>query len=596
MERRTFLKSGTLGVAALLAGCGGGESGSGNSSNASTAGMSGENPSATGSTGGGSGPGGTNSGTEKSQTTQTTQSGPAQFTDATIQGPTNVTVGEEFSLPVSVGNTGGQNGTFNETLTVAEGASSFNKSVSIEGVEPGSTANTSVGPLNITSADNYTLALKGTDTTHTIQVAPVEKQAGSAITADNLKITVRKIHLTPALFFAGNEGGFSSDQVRPGLLSAASGKILCVIQVALENVGTNQAEFTIPANYSPNSGVLADNSGPPPMLTLPEGSFYTELPNSRGDLDQIQGVKGKPLTSVQLSAGQNRNGWLVGQIPRSAASNTVQVGYQGDTKGSTPEAIWPFAPKNGSNRSLPQFSLQTFNAPSKVQLGRGGSYKIQVTNTGNGAGTYRGVTEFNAANSSGWTGFKKQQAKLSPGQSKTFTQQFSYPTDPELGGVQFRVQPFGKISSVTFGTAKLSFGDTYRAPLGRNVTVSDIQQTDTYQMADSDEPITPQQNQHYILVKIGAKFVTQDADTVNSFDFNLVSGGSTYGPVSEYGDRYVAPVQADAVSGDLTGPKGSTKSGYVIYSVPRSVTPSNSKIVWSAETPWAQWQQGRNNQ
>ena len=581
MERRTFLKSGTLGVAAFLAGCGGGGSGSGNSSNASTAGTSGENPSTTGS---------------DAKELQTTQSGPAQFADATIQGPANVTVGEEFSLPVSVANTGGQNGTFNETLTVAEGASSFNKSVSIEGVKPGSTANTSVGPLNITSADNYTLALKGANTTHTIQVAPVEKQAGSAITADNLKITVRGIRLTPALFFGGNEGGFSSDQARPGLLSAASRKILCVIQVALENVGTNQAEFTIPANYSPNSGLLADDSGPPPMLTLPKGSFYTELPNSRGNLDQVQGMKGKPLTNVQLSAGQSRNGWLVGQLPRSVASNTVQVGYQGDTKGSTPEAVWPFAPKSGSNRSLPQFSLQTFNIPNKVQLGRGGTYEIRVTNTGKAAGTYRGVTEFNAANNSDWTGFKKQQTKLSPGESKTFAQEFSYPADPELGEVQFRVQPFGKTSAVTFETAKLNFGDTYRAPLGRNVTVSDIQQTNTYQMADNDEPITPQQNQHYILVKIGAKFVTQDADTVNSFDFNLVSGGSTYDPISEYGDRYVAPVQADAVSGDLTGPKGSMKSGYIVYSVPRSVTPSSSKIVWSAETPWAQWQQGRSSQ
>jgi len=51
-----------------------------------------------------------------------------------LQGPQNVTVGEDFALPVSVVNSGGQNGTFSGTVTVAEGSSSFNRSVMIESV------------------------------------------------------------------------------------------------------------------------------------------------------------------------------------------------------------------------------------------------------------------------------------------------------------------------------------------------------------------------------------------------------------------------------------------------------------------------------
>ena len=134
MERRNFLKASSLGVAALVAGCGGdqGESGeatSGSGSNSSgnegaISGTSGSSGSAAGGTSGGGG----------AEAPETTQSGPAEFADASIQGPTNVTVGEDFTLPVSVANTGGRNGTYSGTLTVAEGSSSFNRSVTIDGV------------------------------------------------------------------------------------------------------------------------------------------------------------------------------------------------------------------------------------------------------------------------------------------------------------------------------------------------------------------------------------------------------------------------------------------------------------------------------
>ena len=592
MERRTFLKSGSLGIAAVLAGCNGGDQGQDNGAPA-TGNGSGSNGSNSASTGTANGaPTGTESTStsESAEAPETTQSGPAAFADATIGGPTNVTVGEEFELPVSVANTGGQNGTFSGTLTVAEGSSSFNRSVTIEGVEPGGTGNSTVGPLNITSADNYTLALKGSDTTHTLQVAPAQQQPGKAVTAKNVKVTVRNLLFTPALFHSLGTYSTNTSPDTKGLLSASSEKILCVIELTLENVGTNQAEFTIPDLYNSNSsGVLSDNSGPPPMLTLPKGSFYTELPNASVSLEEVEGVKGSPLNSVQLSAGQTKSGWLVAQLPRSAASKAVEVGLQGDAKGTPPEAIWEFAPKGGSTRQLPNFTLQKFNVPSKVPLGSQKSYTIQVKNTGDAAGMYRGITELNGPDSNDWAPFAKQKAQIPPGQSKTFTHQINVP-DPALGQAQFRLQPYGKTASLTFNTVKLSLGNTFAGPQGRAVTVSDLQQADSYQTADSDDPITADQGQHYILARIGVKFTSQDAGAVNTFDVNLVSGGSTYDPASEYADRFTNPVQADVVTGDLTGPKGSAKSGYIVYQVPRSVTPSNSKIVWSADTPWAQWQ------
>jgi hypothetical protein len=447
-----------------------------------------------------------------------------------IQGPQNVTVGEEFTLPVSVANTGGENGTFSDTLTVAEGSASFNRSVTIEGVQPGSIANTSVGPINISSTDTYTLAIKGTNTTHEIQVNPVEKQPGRTITANNLKVGVQGISLTPALFYTINTG-YGTDGTGTGLLSAGSGKILCVIQVTLENVGTNQAEFTIPQLYNPDSGgVFAESSSSPPtMLTLPQGTFYTELPGSGGDLARVQGVEGKPLTDVQLSAGQSRNSWLVAQLPRSTASSVVRVGYQGDSKGSPPEAVWSFAPQSGSTRALPKLSLDSFDVPNMAQLGRSNSYTIKVSNTGNGSGTYRSITQFKRPDDRNWSSYNKQQARIAPGKSKTFKQPIAYPSDPTLGEAQFRLRPFGQTAPVTFDTTQLSFGNTFTGPVGRSITVGDVQQADSYQTSESDEPQTPEQSQHFIFARLGVKFVKQDAQSLQTSNFDLVSGGSTYG-------------------------------------------------------------------
>jgi hypothetical protein len=581
MERRTFLRAGSLGMAALVAGCNSSSSGGANNSTAESGGNS----------------TGTAAGTPTDTSAEepaTTQSGPAQFSDVAIQGPTNVTAGEEFTLPVSVANTGGENGTFSDTLTVAEGSASFNRSVTIEGVQPGATANTSVGPLNISSTDTYTLAIEGTNTTHEIQVNPVEKQPGGTVTADNLRISVQGISLAPALFYAVDTG-YGTDGTGTGLLSAGSGNILCVIRVALENVGTNQAEFTIPQLYNPDSGgAFAESSGSPPtMLTLPNGTFYTELPGSGGDLGQIQGIDGNPLTNVQLNAGQSQSGWLVAQLPRTAASGAVRVGYQGDSKGSPPEAVWPFAPQSGSTRALPKFSLDSFDVPSTAQLGSSNSYTIRVTNTGNGPGTYRSITQFKRPDDRDWSSYNRQQARIGPGQSTTFEQPIAYPSDPTLGEAQFRLRPFGQTAAVTFDTTQLSFGSTFTGPLGRNITVSDVQQADSYQLSDQDEPVTPQQSQHFILARLGVNFVEQDAQNLLTSNFDLVSGGSTYGPTSVYAARYTSPVQADVLRGSLEGPKGSSQSGYIIYSVPQSVTPSNAKIVWSADNPWARWQSGQ---
>ena len=91
-------------------------------------------------------------------------------------------------------------------------------------------------------------------------------------------------------------------------------------------------------------------------------------------------------------------------------------------------------------------------------------------------------------------------------------------------------------------------------------------------------------------MRVEVNFVEQDAESAGTSDFDLVSGDSTYDKSPVYAERFTNPVQADTLRGLLKGPKGSSQSGYILYSVPKSVTPSNAQIVWSADDPWARWQ------
>lgn len=550
MHRRDLLRSSGIGLAALLAGCGSGSSANDDSAANET----------------------TDSGLDAPETTR---SGPATFSRATLGGPSNATVGENVTIPVSVANGGGRNGSFTGTLRVTEGKSNTSTSVTIEDIGPGEVAETNDSSLQFAAADTYTLTLDGTDATHTVTVDPITKQPGGSLAvSDRLTVAVKSVQFAPSLFFTSTQG-FSSNK-RPGLVFASSGNVLTFVRMNVENTGTGSATFD------------------PTTIAPVKGSYFDSLPGSQsGGLSAISNVGGSPLSRpIRLSAGEQTSGWLLAQVPRSTARKVFSVAYQVDGQKTPPDVVWRFSPNAGSQRQFPSFSLQSFSMPNQVDVGVDSQYSFTVKNTGNGGGVFRAVSQFRPPDEQTWYGFAKHDARLKPGATNTFEPTIGYET---LGGVDYRIRPFDKQTrSVTFVPATRGFGESYTTPGGVEITVSDVQTSGFYlQQGSYESRVTPDSGQHYLFARIDTKVVEQDADGVIPRDFSIENNGTSYNA------DYMSDSLKKPVSGGTFHNSGSaqsaTSTGWMVFPVPRTITTDNVTIQWGTSNATARWQ-SRTNQ
>jgi hypothetical protein len=554
MNRREILLGGGTSLAALLAGC--------SSSNSND----GAN---------GSGANGTTQSESGLSVPETTQSGPAAFSRAKISGPSNATVGDNITIPISVANTGGRNGTFSGQIQVTKGRSNTTANVSIDNVQPGEVAEANNTAISFPAADTYTLSLTGTNATHTVTVDPITKQPGQSLAlSDSLTATVKSVQFTPALFFT-IQGGFNTAK-QPGLVSASSGKILAFVRMHFENTGTGSVEFN-------------------PMAIAPaKGSYYNSLPDSRaGGLSTISKVGGNPLSRpIRLSAGGQTEGWLLAQVPRSEAKQVFSVGYQVDGEKTPPEVEWRFPPNSGSRRKLPSFSLQNFSMPKQVEVGVDKQYSFTVKNTGTGGGVFRAVSQFRPPDGQNWNGFRRHSTRLKPGATKTFKPTMGYGS---LGGGNYRILPFdGQSRSVTFVPATRSFGKSYTTPGGVKITLSDLQTSGSYTINEPwADGTTPASGQHYLLVRVNTKVIEQEANVVYAEDITVTRNGTSYS--SEYTSSGLKKPVRGAMFNESGETQSATSTGWLVFAVPRTITPQNATIQWSRNNAAAQWKAGQNS-
>ena len=70
--------------------------------------------------------------------------GPAEFEDISLDVPASPSIRSEFTVTVSARNSGGEPGTFSDTLSVREGNSTLQREFEIADIEPGATGTTDV--------------------------------------------------------------------------------------------------------------------------------------------------------------------------------------------------------------------------------------------------------------------------------------------------------------------------------------------------------------------------------------------------------------------------------------------------------------------
>ena len=569
LSRRKALVIGSTTAISLLAGCGGG----GDETSTPDA------DTGAGETSGGTDGATTNGDGGRAEQTSggidsdelTTSRGPASFSEVALDGPANATVDESVNLSLSVANTGGENGTFAGTLTVKQGANSFNKSVEVGNVAPGKSKNITIDSVNFSAADDYTVGFSSYDATHSVTVDPVVRQLGESYTFTNdLKVTVESIDFQPALFYT-EEAGFLQNEEQTALLSAGSEKMLAIVRVSVENVGTDSQRFN----------TSSDNDST--IIGLEDGTWYEGINGT--SLNVANNIEGSPLDSPTLDAGGQTSGWLLGQLPREAATGTVGVIRQRNGEKTPPEVRWEAPPEDGSSRSLPQFSVESFEIPDQAKISEGVPYSVTISNQGDGAGTFRGLLRFFTEEAQAEATITELSADIEPGNSETFegTHDWGY-----LTASTYTLPPSGEEKSVEMQPATPKYGETYVTPGEREITVSKPILADTLTENDNGEfdEHEPDAGRQWAFAKAKVTVPDSDASPPNTDTFTLRVGDESFDhdTVSFNFETFEEPVSGDPYSyvQDDAEP-GTPVAGYLRFQPPDDATVSDMSIQMSVD-------------
>ena len=569
LSRRKALVIGSTTAISLLAGCGGG----GDETSTPDA------DTGAGETSGGTDGATTNGDGGRAEQTSggidsdelTTSRGPASFSEVALDGPANATVDESVNLSLSVANTGGENGTFAGTLTVKQGANSFNKSVEVGNVAPGKSKNITIDSVNFSAADDYTVGFSSYDATHSVTVDPVVRQLGESYTFTNdLKVTVESIDFQPALFYT-EEGDFQQNEEQTALLSAGSEKTLAIVRVSVENVGTDSQRF--------NTGSDSDST----IIGLEEGTWYEGINGT--PLNMANNIEGSPLDSPSLDAGGQTSGWLLGQLPREAATGTVGVIRQRNGGNTPPEVRWEVPPEDGSSRPLPQFSVESFELPDQAKISEGVPYSVTISNQGDGAGTFRGLLRFFTESDQAEATITELSADIEPGNSETLegTHDWGF-----LTASTYTLPPSGEEKSVQMQPATPKYGETYLTPGEREITVSEPTLTDTLTEDDEGdlEEYETNTGRQWALAKVKVAIPNSDTSAPDTDKFTLRVGDESFDyDLVPFGfGTYAEPVSGEPYNSVRREVEpGTPVVGYLRFELPDDATLSDIAIQMSVD-------------
>ena len=528
-NRRQFLTAATTGTIALFAGCGSGDDG-------------GTNNTSTGTT----------------TPAVTTQSGPAQFARATLTGPSEITLDQSFRLALDVTNIGGQSGSLNTTVNVTEGKSNLSRPLQRDSINPGESITVRTDPIQFNAADSYTFNVGASTVSHTVTVRPKTGNLGTSFNlTETLQATVTNIAFQPAIHYSAS----SSEQTR--LQQAPSNSLLAIIRVDVENVGSESASI------APGSFQVAD------------GEVYRTLDG--GTSLSAAHINSTPLTDLQLSPGEQRTGWVLAQVPRSTARQTVTTIYQRDATATPPDILWTAPPNRGGTRSLPQFSLANFTLPNTAMLRQDANATLAVSNDGNQTRTFRGMVEYRSDNSSDWQASHPINTTVAPGET---ARQNVTINSTSNGSVAYRVAPFNQTQTVEYVPPTIAFGESYTTTENVAVTVSDFQTAESVRLSGLGEPTrrTPPSGQRFVLARIQVAVVGESQRTPLSSEFRLQSGSQTFTQADEMTQPLVAPVEGTPYGGGTYGPEtGETDSWYVVWTAPQQVSLTDMTVVWASQ-------------
>ena len=368
--------------------------------------------------------------------------GPAEFEDISLDVPASPSIRSEFTVTVSARNSGGEPGTFSDTLSVREGNSTLQREFEIADIEPGATGTTDV-PVTFQHADEYVLALEAADAQATVTPSTLTRALGETLdVGESLRLTFDEVSFEQTVPVRASQYGYYVNADGDGVFEAPSDRILALVRFTIENVGTSADTLDFTSLSGPNDNVYT---------SIGESNITSVDVEDPFLFDSVDGYGDDVTRYVEIQPSQIHSGWVLAQFSRSDARSEISLQFQADAERTPPEATFVHSADDGQF-GFPAYRLDDIQAES---LGSDGSYEVSatVTNTGDGSGTFDGVLQWQGqGDAMRWLEDKDAtdgsvMGELAPDES----QEISVTTDRSEGTYTYRLAPFSETIELDFG-------------------------------------------------------------------------------------------------------------------------------------------------
>jgi hypothetical protein len=287
MDRRTYLALAGSGLVSL-AGCSGGGGG-----NAAT-----ETETATPT------PTSTPTQTPTDTPTPTPTPEPANIALDQYEAPTEVEIGEEFDVTISVTNTGGQSTTYSAPVYLKTTDTSWQEVGSLDfgSVDPGETKQVTTEPFSLSYINRYEIRIGQSSQTAAIQTVSSRQNWGSTFeTPEGYVIRVDEPEFTGAYRYETYSGDIEEQEPEDG------GQWVFVNVYVKNQTGSG--------SYSPTGfALLSGNSQYDSRFVLNEPIDY-----------------GEPYESGELQPGIERSGYVLYAVPDSVSLSDISIAWSTTT-------------------------------------------------------------------------------------------------------------------------------------------------------------------------------------------------------------------------------------------------------------------------
>ncbi|WP_137284850.1 DUF4352 domain-containing protein [Halorussus salinisoli] len=501
---------------------------------------------------------------------------PAEFEDVSLSGPSEVGVGESFSLSVSVTNGGGRSGDFADVLTV--GDADAETKIRIRDVGASESRTVEAGPFSMGHAGHQRFRLAETGASHVVSAASRSLRPGERFElSDGPGVSVSEASFLSAVFYDAADGR--------AVLAPDRGSVLVAVEVAVETGGSSDVRI------GPDSFDVAD------------GEVLTGLDGSDRGLDAVAGLDGDPFHRGAVGPGETRSGWLLAEVPRARAIEGLQVGWnrtrdEPDASGETTEASGETTEASGETTDasdqgrdsipearwrfdgveLPRFEVTDVQVPAEIELGTSVTVSATVENTGSVTGTYRAGLERRYADETDWRASETLELEVAAGSRATWTTELA---PPASGRARYRFRPGSASESVTVNPATRALAESFTTPDGATVRVdvgSDyfegLLPSYIYDEGGNQTYRAPDGNT-FAFVSVA---VENDAAEPVAFPersaFSVVADGDAYSVFHQSSDddgRLGSPVEGRFYSPKSEYGPGETHSGWLVFQIPDDV-------------------------